>query len=237
VSAQGALLFARYAYPPNELGYCGPDGAAALLQPDATAEIGRRARQFEGAWCYLQFIADAAGISDPLDARVVEAYWVGNDLLSLCEPQLLTRWLGQRFQGQVGGTWIEAGQRAQAHHSFQVFEVYPWAQLLAASSAPVALSVLDRCRIRVGIVLEVDGESARVHSSPLVWDGSQLARGDARSELVRWSTNGRSLLPGIQPGNRVALHWDWVCDLVSDEQARSIETREAAQFAVLGVAA
>ena len=30
MSVQGALLFARYAYPPNELGYCGPDGAGAL---------------------------------------------------------------------------------------------------------------------------------------------------------------------------------------------------------------
>jgi hypothetical protein len=204
-----------------------------MLQPDATAEIERRARQFEGAWCYLEFIAQAAGISDPLDARVVEAYWVGNDLLSLCDPQVLMQWLSRRFQGQVGGSWREAGDRAQAHHSFQVFEVYPWARLLAASSVPVALSVLEQCRIRVGVVLEVHGESAAVECSPLVWDRSQLSRGVLHQELVRWSTNGRSLLDGIQPGDRVALHWDWVCDVVTEQQARSIETREAAQCAML----
>lgn len=244
MSAHGALLFARYAYPPNELGYCGPDGAAAMLQPDATAEIERRARQFEGAWCYLQFIAESAGIDDPLDARVVEAYWVGNDLLDLCDPHVLMRWLVPRFQGQVGGSWLEAGERALAHHSFQVFEVYPWARLLAASAAPlmpvmpvtpVALSVLEQCRIRVGVVLEIDGETATVESLPLVWDGFRLTRGALRKELVRWSTSGRSLIDGIQPGNRVALHWDWVCDVISEAQARSINTREAAQCALLTV--
>ena len=43
MSGRGAVLFARYAYPPNELGYCGPDDAAAILRPGATADIGRRA--------------------------------------------------------------------------------------------------------------------------------------------------------------------------------------------------
>lgn len=234
MSAKGALLFARYAYPPNALGYCGPEGAAAMLQPDASAEIERRARQFEGAWCYLEFIAEAAGIGDPLDARVVEAYWVGNDLLSLCEPRLLTQWLGERFRGQVGGTWRQADERAQAHHSFQVFEVYPWANLLVSHNAPVALSVLEQCRIRVGVVQQVDGETASVQSSPLVWEGSRLTRGAVRDEQVRWSTSGRSLLDGIQAGDRVALHWDWVCDVVSEEQAWSIESREAAQRDFVG---
>jgi len=31
-AVSGAELFARYAYPPNELGYCGPGEPAALLE-------------------------------------------------------------------------------------------------------------------------------------------------------------------------------------------------------------
>ncbi len=80
MSTEGSLAFARYAYPPNELGYCGPAGASAMLNPDAAAEIDRRARQFEGAWAYLEFIAESCGLDDALDERVVEAYWIGNDL-------------------------------------------------------------------------------------------------------------------------------------------------------------
>lgn len=233
MSEQGALLFARYAYPPNELGYCSPQGALAMLHKDAIDEIERRARQFEGACCYLEFIARSAAITDPLDARVVEAYWVGNDLLSHCEPEALVRWLTPRFRGQPGGTWRQAGDRAHAHHSFQVFEVYPWARLLASSGNPVALSVLEQCRIRVGVVRSVDGETATVQSSPLVWSGSQLERGSPRQEVVRWSTDGKSLLDGVSPGDRVALHWDWVCDVITREQAGSIESGEAQQRAVL----
>jgi hypothetical protein len=206
-----------------------------MLRQHATLEIERRARLFEGAWCYLEFIARSAGITDPLDARVVEAYWVGNDLLSLCEPAVLMHWLGQRFAGQLGGTWREAGERASPHHSFQVFEVYPWAGLLGSNGNPIALSVLDQCRIRVGVVVSVDGETATVRTSSLAWEGSGLQAGPLQQEVVRWSTDGRSLLDGIAPGDRVALHWDWVCDVITHEQARAIETREAHQRALLGV--
>jgi hypothetical protein len=233
VSVQGTLLFARYAYPPNELGYCGPDGAADLLRTDAAAEIARRARHFEGAWSYLEFIAQAAGIADPLDAAVVEAYWIGNDLLDNVESRELVSWLGARFNGQLGGTWREAGGRATAHHSFHVFEVYPWTAMLRQSGSPVAVSVLDRCRIRTGVVLDVDGETATVRSRPLAWNGSALTSGPAVDEVVGWSANGRSLLRGLAPGDRVALHWDWVCDVITDEQRARVEQFEARQHGAL----
>ena len=42
MSADGAVLFARYAYPPNELGYCGPAGAEQML------DAGRRPTRSDG---------------------------------------------------------------------------------------------------------------------------------------------------------------------------------------------
>jgi hypothetical protein len=230
MSAEGAVLFARYAYPPNELGYCGPDGAGALLHADAPAEIARRARHFEGAWSYLEVIAESAGIDDPLDESVVRAYWIGNDLLDAVDPGALVARLTDRFRGQLGGTWRSAGDRAVAHHSFQVFEVYPWAALLAATGQPTALNVLDRCRIRTGLVLAADGESATVRSSPLAWDGTELTRAAARDERVRWSHGGQSLLREPAPGERVALHWDWACDILTAEQSARIEDLEARRY-------
>ncbi|MFJ2707161.1 DUF6390 family protein [Streptomyces sp. NPDC087428] len=235
MSAEGALLFARYAYPPNELGYCGPADAAALLRREATADIGRRARQFEGAWCYLQFLAETAGLTDPLDVRVVEAYWIGNELLELADPAALVERLTDRFRGQSGGTWREAARRALAHHSFQVFEVYPWAPMLRPDGNPTALSVLDRCRIRTGVVLTAGSEVATVRSRPLVWDGTATATGDWQEETVRLSAGGRTLLDGVSPGDRVALHWDWVCDVLTDEQALRIESFEARTRTGLGL--
>jgi hypothetical protein len=233
MSEAGTLRFARYAYPPNELGYCGPEGADALLRPEAPAEIARRARQFEGAWSYLEFIARSAGIADPLDEAVVDAYWIGNDLLDDVEPGALVAFLADRFRGQLGGTWRTAGARATAHHSFQVFEVYPWAALLGAPARPVAVNVLDRCRIRTGVVLAVTGESATVRSHPLVLAAGRLTPGPPRVEMVTWSVNGRSLIGALSPGDRVALHWDWVCDVITGPQADRIEAMEDRQRAAL----
>jgi hypothetical protein len=227
MTVQGALLFARYAYPPNELGYCGPDGAGALLRPEEPAEIERRARLFDGAWSYLEAIARACGVADPLDAAVVEAYWVGNELLDRVPPGELLAWLRERFADQPFGTWRTAAGRARAHHSFQVFEVYPWAVLLQRTGNPAALSALDRCRIRTGTVVSVDGEHARVRSRPLIWQSGVLSPGPVVEEVAAWSAGGRSLLPGLSPGDLVTLHWDWVCDIITDEQRARIESLEA----------
>jgi hypothetical protein len=234
MSAAGAVLFARYAYPPNELGYCGPAGASSLLVPDAPDEIARRARQFEGAWAYLEFLAGVAGVDDPLDQEVVSAYWVGGDLLDRASPAALIDFLRSRFAGQIGGTWPDAGARARAHHSFHVFEVYPWAAILRRTGNPAALSVLDRCRIRTGTVRDVAGETATVSCRPLVTSGDgSLVPGTARDETVAWSAGGRSLLGGLSPGDRVALHWDWVCDVLTDSQVALIEGRERRQLAFI----
>ena len=130
----GATMFARYAYPPNVLGYCGPEDASPLLSRDSDAEalIARHAREFEGAWTYLELIAAAAEIADPLDERVVEAYWVGNDLLDGIDPVAMLAELRRRFIGQNDASWTPG----LPHHSFHVFTVYPWVGLLRPNSEP-----------------------------------------------------------------------------------------------------
>lgn len=236
MSDQGALTFARYAFAPNDLGYCGPDGAHAMLAPGAEAEIARRARLFDGAWVYLEFLAGVLGTDDPLATPVVEAYWIGSDLLDDADPADLVAHLGVAFESQTGGTWRESAARARAHHSYQVFEVYPWAAMLLRGLPPgPAVSVLDRCRIRSGVVSEVDGEWVAVRSTPLGWDGDSLTPSAPQVERARWSVDGLSLLAPPAVGDTVALHWDWVCDVLTPEQASRIERIEAIQRSAVGL--
>lgn len=237
MSAEGALLFARYAFPPNELGYCGPEGAHAMLKPDAVEDIAERARQFDGAWVYLEFLADVLGTDDPLAFEVVEAYWVGSDLLERAASDALVDRLLTRFASQKGGTWRGSASRALPHHSYQVFEVYPWAEMLRAGLPPgPAVEVLDRCRIRSGVVRAIEGGSVKVSTSPLDWDGARLAAGPVVEERARWSVDGLSLIPEPAVGDVVALHWDWVCDVLTAPQADVVERLESAQRAALGFA-
>jgi Family of unknown function (DUF6390) len=228
----GDVVFARYAFPPNELGYCGPDDAGALLSHAATGRDGRvvssRAPAFDGAWPYLEVIADATGIDDPLDRRVVEAYWVGNDLLDAVDPARFLQALHERFAGQVGGFWrqLSADLGPLAHHSFQVFAVYPWVGLLGTAS-PVPLTVLDSCRIRWGTVVDLGADHATVRSRPLVWRSGTLSLGAEREERVRWALNGAALSTELAVGEVVSLHWDWVCDRLSAAQMETLATYSA----------
>jgi hypothetical protein len=241
VRVDGPRLFAQFAYPPNELGYCGPDDARALLEHTASGEDGsalrRLARGFEGAWPYLELIAAENGRPDPLDPDVVEAYWIGNQLLDQVRPPALCRSLEDRFAFRTGRAFerlVAAGPAgAVPHHAFHVFGVYPWVGLLRSGRVDEPLHVLDRCRIRWGQVAETGGDWAVVRSRPLGWDGHQLALGPPRAERVRTGTGGLGLAGGLVAGDWCALHWDWVCAALSPARLTALAHYTARQMDVI----
>jgi hypothetical protein len=230
VGGSGEELFARYAYPPNALGYCGPDGEGSLLARQA-AGVGderfvRIARAFDGAWPYLELIAMSCGVTDPLDGSVVEAYWIGGPALERVEAAAFGAWIDERFGAQPGVDWalahalVEAG--AVPHHSFHVLAVYPWLGLLRSGHQGRPLEVLDRCRIRWGTVLAVDGDAATVRCRLLTWDGRALELGEPEDERADAAIEGSAIVPGLEPGDRVALHWGWICGRLDEEQVGSL---------------
>lgn len=239
----GPTLFARYAYPPNALGYCGPDDADALLDL-ATREhrddrdLRHLASQFEGAWPYLELIATCNDIRDPLDIRVVEAYWVGNGLLARVPPAALWRSLDDRFRRRAGRLFEPMAAAVPLggapHHSFHVFAVYPWLGMLRAGLESPALTVLDRCRIRWGTVESVEGDQVLVRSRLLTFRGSRLQLGDAdQVEVVRRSIDSRGFVGELAPGDAVTLHWDWICDRIDARRLLALQRWSAQTLAVV----
>ena len=223
----GPLLFARYAYPPNALGYCGPGDPESLLGMAAEGAelrgLSRLATRFEGAWPYLQLIAGCNGIADPLDPRVVEAYWTGNALVTRVPTAALMTSLDDRFERRAGPQLdpvVSAAPRGVPQHNFHVFAVYPWLGLLRAGMDGPPLEVLDRCRIRWGRIEAVTGELVTVRSRRLRFDGSRLMLGAEQTEQARRSLHGYALISDLRPGDTVSLHWDWVCDRLSPEALR-----------------
>lgn len=227
----GPQLFARYAYPPNALGYCGPADSDALLHYGAAGVSDRGltqlARGFEGAWPYLELIAAGCHIDDPLDRRVVESYWVGTPLLDTIGFTSIGNSLDDRFRLRMGLQFanlidgVEAG--GVPHHNFHVFEVSPWLGLMRDSrKAATAVTQLDRCRIRWGTVVSVTGDEASVRFRPLEYDGFSLVLGEPRVETAYVAMSGTGFLDGVTAGDVVSLHWDWVCDRLTPAQMHQL---------------
>jgi hypothetical protein len=224
-------LFARFAYPPNALGYCGPDDSGALIGHTSAGESGSHlaalARQFAGAWPYLELIAASAGRRDPLDAAVVEAYWVGNRLLNRVDPRIFATHLSDRFEARAGRGFDDLATLALLgavpHHNFHVFAVYPWVGLLRAGpAAQEPLRVLNSCRVRWGRVEAVHNGVAEVSGQALHWDGRALQLGPPRVETVLYTTAEGSLVPVVRPGDAVAMHWDWICDVLTPRRLEAL---------------
>ena len=223
----GPVLFARYAFPPNSHGFCGPADSGGLFEYGVAGvdDGGLRsmAQQFAGAWPYLQLIAGATGLTDPLDRRVVEAYWVGTPRLDQVSTRAVGNSMEDRFRQLAGPRFVHLTGGVLAggvpHHSFAVFCIYPYTGLLTdRCKAPHALSVLDRCRIRWGKVLTVQGDQVVVASRPLSWDGRMLGLGPAQVETVVQSVDGIGMVGTVRAGDWVSLHWEWVCDRLTEAQ-------------------
>lgn len=220
-SAPGPVRFARYAFGPNRLGYCGPDEAGELFTQATTGREDERLRslerQFEGAYPYLELIARANGIADPLDARVVEAYWLGSPLASNVRPAALGPSLEARFRPRLRADawhWLATTPDAGAApvHAFHVLDVFPRVGLIRTGEADRVLEVMDACRIRWGRVLAADGDWLVVSVVPLELVEGRLRLGDPRPERVRAWVDGTGFLEDVEPGDVVSIHWDWACE-------------------------
>src|SRR3989338_5952878 len=131
----GIVLCSRYAFKPNELGYCGPDEAAGLFEMTLAGQRTRGyeylLKHFQTLHPYLSLIAGSMGARDEFDPAVVQAYWLGapvarnislnrfrnhfSDSLNL--KKKLSR---PAFEQLVGK--IPAG--AQPNHNFHVLNVF-----------------------------------------------------------------------------------------------------------------
>ncbi len=236
--ASGPTLFARFAYPPNALGYCGPEEHRTLLEYASSGvvdgDLRSLARGFDGAWPYLELIAAANEIGDPLDRRVVEAYWIGNDRLDHVPIPHLAASVESRFRGPAGRDWSQLseviGAAPRIQHGFHVFAVYPWVGLLRGAHGGEPLHVLDRCRVRWGRIEAIVGDRAVVRCRPLVWDGRTLALGPPAIESALIARDGYGLAGPLHPGEAVALHWEWVCDRLSPRQLAALRAVTASHL-------
>ncbi len=222
----GQLRFIHYAFMPNRLQYCGGDDNRTLLEY-GTAQVVDGGltpllRRFTGALPYLRLIARANNIADPFDSRVVEAYWIGNNLLEQVEVRQLYDALAERFGKQLEGAARQvmlnkAPAGARPHHNFHVFDIHS-----RVGEMEHTMETMDQCRISSGKVVAVEGAELVVERQPLIMVEGKLALGPAERTRVTRQVESYGFADTAAVGDWVALHWGWVCEVLSPAQAAQL---------------
>lgn len=233
-ATRGTEMFARFAYAPNRLGYCGP-ADTSVLRTGSGAEVRAVARRFTGAWPYLSVMSRMTGIDDPLDHRLVESYWLGGGIGARLDPAVFVDELLTVIGPAAGPYWTHlttgslAGEAA-ANHCFHVFGVYPWSRLLGRGEEPVR--VLDNCRIDWGTVRARYDRELTIERRRLIFDGHRLFQGEPELCRIPLWTDGYCAVPGARPGELVAVHWNRLCARITPVQARALAVTTTRQLRV-----
>lgn len=228
----GAVLAAKYAFMPNKLRYCGGDKNSEIFnyvtQDFSDNGLNELLEEFATMYPYLRLIAEANKIFDPFDYRVVEAYWLGNDLLNNIDMQNFYRYMidEQKLKKNFKPKLLEKvfGKiplGAKPHHSWHVFNIPK-----RTGYYPVehTLETMDKCRIGWGIIKDIKPTTgdlimkAVVEYEPLVIKDNKLVLGDLIDKEIWLGIDNKSFIKSFKLGDKVSIHWDWACDYLTDAQ-------------------
>ncbi len=222
---------AIYAYPPCSLKLCGQrdqESSKILFQfltnnsSKLEPKVINILKKFEAAFPYYQLIAKKNNIDNPLNERVVEAYWIGNELLEhnyqndlqqlilndFCQPGLLST---QRAKEKAA----EVPADAIPHHSFHVL-------ILGSVTGRVQFSdrLFDLCCVNSGKIIEVNSDSVIIAYSPLLYRQGKFNYGAITKREIDWN---KLITPPLKVGQLVTTHWNQVCEIVDQITAKHLQ--------------
>lgn len=218
----GIFQCARFAHKPNQLKYCGPDQNRELfdyLKADETdINLEKILEKFESLFPYLKLISSENKIENPFDEKVVEAYWIGNDLLKNIKKSQLYSHLRENTKLTFREK-IRLGEKLEMpdniHHSFHVFNV--WKQSCFAEN-PQILKMMDECRIGWGLVTETDNEKIKVLYEPVIFSAGKLEFGAPSAKEIACET--KNIFPKINEW--ISFHWSSYCKTLSPEELKNL---------------
>ena len=238
VSIDGVARCTRYAFSPNKLHLCGPDmNQEVLAYMDAgitDTGLTNILSEFKTLHPYLTQIAHANGIKDPYDNRVVEAYWLGNELLDTVPQKTFYHHIKENLQldkkssaKQFEYLKGKIRQGALMHHSFHVLNVW---NRTGNTGTEHTLESLDKCRISWAKVINVTGPIMKVRRRPLILKDGKLALGPVKKEKVYRQLEASTILDHVKPGDNITVHWDLPCEVINQKQLDSLKKYTALSF-------
>ena len=224
-NASGAKLALRYGYVPCRLGLCGPEDKGEqkiimnyLYGKDKLEFAARKIlKKFKGAHPYYQLIAKASKISNPLDQKVVEAYWIGNGLLDKIRISELKKMMTEKFLplGKISLAKIKnLPPQSIAYHNFHVLFIGSVTGRFEANEAGQ-----DICRVSWGKVISIKKDKIVVERQPLKF-GKKISLDKPAVRAVFWD---RKILPEVEENDVVSIHWNHAIEKLSPRQITNIK--------------
>ncbi|MBW2970451.1 hypothetical protein KY309_02250 [Candidatus Woesearchaeota archaeon] len=221
----GLLLCCRFSDVTNRLNYCGPLRAFEVFERfiktgEGEREVRDLLSRFESVFPYLQLIARKHNLS-PFDERVVEAYWLGNELLDAFTVDDFREFLVELGTRGLPSDIVKKLQDkvpvgALPCHAFHVLFVGVGR---VTGKVPTNQDNMTKCLISSGEVVEVLGPaevSVRRLSLTPCDGGWCLAPAD-----VAVVYNPEFLKPVV--GDVVAVHWNHAVHVIDKMQAENVK--------------
>lgn len=227
----GLTRCTRYAFAPNRLHLCGPDKTSEIYAYLSEGETDKGLQillsQFKTMYPYLRQIAISNKIKDPLDERVVEAYWIGNKLLENVSSRSFYRHSieDQMFHKRLDKKSFRVleskiGQNALMHHSFHVLNIM---KRTGYSEREHTIESMDDCRISWGKVIKITGPFIDVEYSPLILKNNKIIFGSPTTKKIARRLGDDGTFDNLKIGNIISMHWDWPCEILTPSQTKRLE--------------
>ena len=230
MNAQGLAMCTRFGYPPNSFSLCGPEKQQDLSWYAQTGNTDQGTQeiltQFNTLYPYLQLIAHANEIKDPFDPRVVEAYWIGNPLLSKIPLQSFHTHLTDTLalkkktsKKELQTTLSKLDHHPLPHHSFHVLAIY---HRTGHTDEAHTIQSMDACIIQWGMVKKKLPTSLIVQTTPLMMRAEKLTFGPPMlREIFPLGVDDQQFI-NIKINDNVSYHWGYVCQKLTKEQLKNL---------------
>ncbi|MBI4146995.1 hypothetical protein HY489_06700 [Candidatus Woesearchaeota archaeon] len=219
----GTELCCRFSGVTNRLKYCGPNQAHNsfidfIHTRQGTTNVQRLLSRFEGLYPYLKLISSRHKL-DLFDYKVIEAYWLGNELLDAFTPddyraflpELVKRGLPEHYAQQ---SREKMPQGAIPHHTFHVLFVGVGR---VTGSVPTSPESMQSCMASWAEVRSVDSTTISVYGPVLRLENEEYILSEQERRV---SYDQRMVRPKIN--DKVAIHWNECVHVLTAQQYENV---------------
>ncbi|MBT4352701.1 hypothetical protein HOD20_09275 [archaeon] len=217
----------KYSFITNKLKYCGPDDSYIkfleyIKNPNEklASEIRNYMKRFEGLYPYLDLISKKTNL-DFLSEKVVEAYWIGSDLLDDFDENDLKEMITALSKRGLPKSYAKklcdgVPKGMVPHHSFNVIYVGVGK---VTGSVEFNIDNINNCLIRWGKVKKINENKVTLSHQPYIFENKKMILSNEKEDEFEYLPE---FIDELKIGDNVSHHWNVVVDKLTDSQKKNL---------------